>query len=346
MERSFVIPSVFEENYQDFSKIASTFVDGIRIVNFKNKDYIIGNLALKEGTAPHKMINSAPEDIDYQLLALSSLLASTLGSYHKLVVTIGFPNSTYKLFKENAEKFFSGNHKIYYDAKTYGRNGIEKVEISVDEVQSMPEIDGCCQAVRNVFNEKEDFFIVSLGYGTFELGLSTPNGVVNRTAHSTRGIEYAVNILEVELNKKYYLNMLTDQQIERAFQRGSIVSNRVRVDLTELRAKALESYYNEVISPSIRKKFRDEDYINARKLYLAGGGALYPELVELFNKEFKDIVDVHVFPEPYLCAAKGYSLNSLKTAKTVLDTEKPEKIAYVGIDLGNSNTTVVVITND
>ena len=105
-----MIPSVFEENSMVFSKVADTFIDGIRLVNFKGKDYIIGNLALKEGNAPHKLINSSPDDIDYQLLGLTAMLIASLGSYSKLVVTIGFPNTTYPLYKKDAGTFFQGNH--------------------------------------------------------------------------------------------------------------------------------------------------------------------------------------------------------------------------------------------
>jgi len=346
MERSFIIPSVFEENSMLFSKVADNFIEGIRIVNFKEKDYIIGNLALKEGVVPHKLINSSANDIDYQLLALSSILISSLGAYNRLVVTIGFPNTTFQLYKKNAESFFLGNHLICFDGKTFGKNQIEKVEVNVEQVDVIPEIDGCSKAIRHLFKEKDDFFVASLGFGTFELALSSLSGTVHRTAYSTKGISYAVNILENELQKEYYLNMLSDQQIERAFQRGSIISNRKRVDITALRAKALQSYYQEVISPSIRKKFNDEDYVNTKKIYLAGGGAMYPELVALFNEEFKDIIEVVVFPEPYLCAAKGYGINSLSKAKQNGDTEKQERIAYVGIDLGNSNTAIVVNTVD
>ena len=345
MEKSFIIPSVFEENSMLFSKVADNFIDGIRIVHFKEKDYIIGNLALKEGVAPHKLINSSAEDIDYQLLALSSILIASMGSFLKLEVTIGFPNTTYQLFKKNAEKFFQGNHSIFFDGRTFGKDEIEKVEINVDQVNVITEIEGCSIAVRNTFNEKEDFFIASLGFGTFETALSTSTGIVHRTAYSTKGISYAVNLLENELQKDYYLNMLTDQQIERAFQRGLIVSNRKKIDITDIRAKALKSYYTEVISPAIRKKFNDEDYVNTKKIYLAGGGAMYPELVELFKKEFQDILDVKVYPEPFMCAAKGYALNSLDKAR-MNDSDSQEKIAYVGIDLGNSNTAIVINTID
>lgn len=342
MERTFMIPSVFEENSMVFSKVANNFIDGIRLVNFKGKDYIIGNLALREGSAPHKLINSSPDDVDYQLLGLTAMLIASMGAYSKLIVTIGFPNTTFPLYKKDAEKFFLGNHLISFDGRTYGKENTERIEINVEEVNVLTEIEGCCKSVQSTFKETEDFFIASLGFGTFELGLHTASGIVNRTAYSTKGISYAVNLLENELNKEYYLNLLTEQQIERAFQRGTIVANRKRIDITAIRSKALQSYYSEVISPSIRKKFNDEDYINTKKIYLAGGGAMYGELVDLFKREFHDILEVIVFPEPYMCASKGYCLNSLEKASKLSDSEKDDRVVYVGIDLGNSNTAVVV----
>jgi plasmid segregation protein ParM len=347
MEKSFVIPSVLEENSTIFSKVADNFIDGLRIVNYKDKDYIIGNLALKEGNAPHKFINSSADDIDYQLLAITGLLISTMGSYTKLVVTAGFPYTTHQSYRKNAEKFFLGRHEIHFDGRTFGRNEVEKIDISVEQIEILTEIDGCIKAIRNN-NEKENFFVVSLGFGTFEIALSTPIGITHRTAYSTKGISYAVGLVEAELQKEYYLNLLTDQQIERAFQRGSMVLNRKRVDLTELRAKALRSYYTEVISPALRKKFTDEDFDNVKKIYLVGGGALYAELVDMFKKEFEALLEIKVFPEPNLCAAKGFCLNSMQKAKprNEAEVDKRERVAYVGIDLGNSNTAIVVNTID
>jgi plasmid segregation protein ParM len=347
MEKSFIIPSVLEENSTLFSKVAENFVDGIRITNFNGKDYIIGNLALKEGSAPHKLINSSAEDMDYQLLSLTALLISTMGSYNKLVVTAGFPFTTHQSYRKNAEKFFQGNHQISFDARTFGRNAIETIDLTVDQIEILTEIDGCIKAIRNI-NEKDNFFVVSLGFGTFEIALSTPSGITHRTTYSTKGISYAVGLVESELQKQYYLNLLTEHQIERAFQRGSIVLNRKKLDITQLRAKALQSYYAEVISPSLRKKFTDEDFENTKKIYLVGGGALYTELVEMFKKEFEGVLEVKLFSDPNLCAAKGFGINSLEKATNNQDIEgdKKEKIAYVGIDLGNSNTAIVVNTID
>lgn len=347
MERSFVIPSVFEENSSAFLKVANSLVDGIRLVNFKGKDYVVGNLALREGVVPHKLMNCSADDIDYQLIMLSSLLVSSMGGYKKLVVTTGFPSSTYRLFKGNAEKFLQGTHSIQYDGRPLGREEIGRFDLEVEQVEVLPEIEGCSHAVRALFNEKDNFFVVSLGYGTFELALSTLSGLVNRTSYSTRGLAYAVNLLEIELQKQYYLEMLTEHQLEKAFQRGSIVANRNRVNLFDLRSNILKTYYNEVISPAMRKKLNDEDFVNTKKIYLAGGGAMYPELVDMFRAEFHDLLEVIVYPEPYLCAAKGYCMHALSKRRSQDDaTGIQEKIAYVGIDLGNSNTGIVVNTPD
>jgi hypothetical protein len=343
MEKSVIIPSVFEENTMEFSKIAENFVDGIRIVNFNDKEYVVGNLALREGVAPHKLINSSAEDIDYQLLALTGLVTSTMGTFTKLVVTAGFPYTTFQSYRKNAERFYLGRHEVCFDARTFGRNEVEKMDFTVDQVDIITEIDGCIKAIRNN-GENDNFFIASIGFGTFETALSTPSGIVHRTTYSTKGISYAVDLTESELQKEHYLNLLTDQQMERAFQRGSIVANRQRLDLTDLRTKSLRTYYSEVISPALRKKFTDEDFVNTEKIYLVGGGALYSELVEMFKIEFGSILDVKVFPNPHLCAAKGFCLNSMQKAKSIADVEKRERIAYVGIDLGNSNTAIVVNT--
>ena len=64
---------------------------------------------------------------------------------------------------------------------------------------------------------------------------------------------------------------------------SAMVLDRKRISLKELRLNAIKCYYNEVISPSIRRKFTDEDYTNTDKIYLVGGGAMYPELVELLH---------------------------------------------------------------
>ena len=345
MERSFVLPSVFEENSTEFHKVAENFMDGIKIIDFKGKDYIVGNLALREGNAPHKLINTSVKEIDYELLALTGLMIATMGRYTRLVVTAGFPFTAYQSYRKDSEEFFLNRFDINFDSRTYGGYKVEKSSFQVDSIEIMTEIEGCVKAIRDgVQQEKNNFFIASIGYGTFEIAQSLPKGIVQRTSESTKGLQYAVNIVENELKKGYYLNLLTEQQIERTFQRGLVVLDRKRVDLKEFRLKALTSYYHEVISPTIRRKITNDDFTNTDKLYLVGGGAMYPELVDLFKEEFQSLLDVVVYPEPYLCAGRGYCLQSLSKAKLSSDFESRENTAYVGLDIGNSNTIIYIST--
>jgi plasmid segregation protein ParM len=346
MKRSYVFPSVYEETTADFAKVAANFIEGMKINNFNQRNYLIGNLALTEGSAPHKFLNSSSQDLDYQLMALTALIIAAQGTDNKLVITTGFPYITHAIYKKGARDFYLGKHQVSFDTRTFGGTGVENISVNVSALEVMSEIDGCIKAIRQgQIAETQNFFIGSLGFGTFELALSTPAGVVQRTSHSEKGIHYAVNFLETEIEKQYYLSMLTAQQIERAFQRGFFLINRRKVDVLEIRKRALVSYYNEVISPSMRKKFSDEDFSKTNKLYLVGGGAMYAELVSLFQEEFQDILEVIVYPEPYLCASEGYCLNSVSMVSSTNTLELKENITYVGIDLGNSNT-VVTIYND
>jgi hypothetical protein len=344
MKRSYSFPSVYEETSIDHFKVAENFLEGIKIVKFNQRDYLIGNLALSEGIYPHKFLNSSADDIDFQLLALTSLIIATHGKFEKIIATVGFPYVTHAIYKKGAMEFLQGKHQVSFDTRTFGGSGIENLNVNLDKVDVIIEIDGCIKAIREgQAAEKGNFFICSLGYGSFELALSTPAGVVQRTTHSERGISYAVNILENEIRKEYYIN-LSEQQIERAFQRGNFVVNRRKVDISNIRKQALTSYYNEVISPAMRRKFLDEDFLKTNKIYLVGGGALYPELVELFQAEFKDILDVIVVDDPTLCASEGYCLHSIGSSQNTNTLESRDNTAYVGIDIGNSNTVITVFT--
>jgi len=298
MKKSYVFPSVYEETSVDYPKVAENFLEGMMIVNHKNSNYIIGNMALTEGSAPHKFLNSSTLELDYQLLALTSLIIATQGTYNKLVITTGFPFVTHSVYKKGASDFYMGKHQVSFDTRPFGGPGIENIDVSVDKLETMSEVDGCIKAIRDgKIGEKGNFFIGSLGFGTFELAISAPAGIIQRTAHSEKGINYAVNILENEIQKDHYLSLLTEQQIERAFQRGFFVIDRKKVDITDIRKRALTSYYNHVISPAMRKKFSNEDFLRTNKLYLVGGGAMYDELVELFREEFKGILEVIVYPD-------------------------------------------------
>jgi len=249
-------------------------------------------------------------------------------------VTAGFPFITYQLYRNDAINFIQQNHNIQFDASTCTNFGLTQVTASVVKAMILSEIQGCDIAIRKgEIGEKSNFFIVSLGYGTFEAALSTETGIIQRTFVSSQGIRYAVNMLARELLQSYYVGLITEHQFDMGFKTGSLILNRKRIDITEFRRKALVNYYKEVISPMLRKSFTDNDFNISRKLYLVGGGALFSELVDCFKQEFKDLLEVVVYPDPTTCASKGYCINSKEAIED-------KNVAAVGIDIGNSTTTI------
>ena len=71
---------------------------------------------------------------------------------------------------------------------------------------------------------------------------------------------------------------------------------------------------------------------------------MYTELVDMFREEFGSFLDIIIYPEPYLCAGRGYCLQSISKSKQNGSFDNMENTAYVGLDIGNSNTVVYVST--
>ncbi|MCL1942749.1 MAG: ParM/StbA family protein [Candidatus Azobacteroides sp.] len=355
MLKSYVFPSVYEAINRELPNVADNILNGIR-VKVNDEDYMVGNLALTEGYSPHKNFNGAPTENEYNLLSKASLLLTQPKRDEELFLTTGFPFSTYLLYREQVKDQLLGTHNILYDASTFGGTVNAKKEIIVSKVEILPEILGCITAIREGgIQEKDNFFIVSLGYGTCEVVVSTRSGIINRSAVSTQGIRHAVNILSNELQKNLYLNLKTEHQIDVAFQRGNIIVNRTNRNLSEIREKALKTYYHDIISPAMRKAFLDDDFNKCSKMYVVGGGALYPELVDCFRQEFNGIVSIETYPEPEKCASHGYCLNSrqkiagsfksnVKNADEGVVSRNPQ--LAVGLDIGNANTCVTVYRNE
>lgn len=335
MFKTYIFPSVFEGNNTDLRNVAPDLINGLKI--YHNGDgYVIGNLALTEGISPHRNINAAPDELDYNLLMKSGLLIANQKLGNPLTVTSGFPFSTFQLYKETAANLLNTQHVVDYDGGTYGGGGKKSVQVELDQVQIIPEVIGCAIALRKgIQNASGNFFVISLGYGTLEGLVSTEGGIVQRTSLSTFGLRYAVNLLEKELAKQYYLELKTEHQIDAAFQKGVIFLNRKRIDIQGIRDKVLKQYYDDVISPAMRKAFNDNDFTIAHQMFLAGGGAMYPTLVDCFKQEFQDILDLEVAHEPQSLASRGYCINSAQL-------NGGAKANAVGLDIGNSSTIVSV----
>jgi plasmid segregation protein ParM len=142
--------------------------------------------------------------------------------------------------------------------------------------------------------------------------------------------------MKEELAKLYYLDMKNEHQLDVALREASIVLNRKRIDLTSLRKKVLQQYYKDVISPSIRKAFDDSDFAVATKMFLAGGGSHYSDLVEMFEAEFDGFTAIEVSKNAAHLAAIGYWHQSLIA-------NGGDESKAVGIDIGNASTVVCTV---
>jgi len=333
---SYSFPSIIESHNSELKDVAPDLLHGLKIYE-GDTGYIIGHLALSEGIAPNKAINSSPRDLDYRLLAKAGLLLASMEISKPITLTTGFPFSTYQANRAEAVSFFRGSHQIKYDAAPYGGDyGGQSKTVVVADVEIIPEILGCTIAARYGEERRQgNFFIASLGYGTFEACLSTDKGIVQRTLTDTNGLRYAVDLAMREISKSYYLGMRTEYQFDIGFQEGLMIANRQKVDITQIRRRSLERYYRDVISPVLRNAWKDDDFRRTSLLLLAGGGALYPELVACFTQEFQGILEVQAVSDPMTLASRGYCLRALHLAGGNRETA-------LGLDIGNSHTVITL----
>lgn len=336
MLKTYTIPSVIEANSFELSKVAPDLLHGLRIYDDRNQSYLVGDLALSEGSSPHKTLNSSPDENDYRLLAKAGLLVASRENDGAIYLTTGFPALTYQLYRDKAVNWLQNNHSVRFDAATYADSGLAEQNISVVKTFVIPELAGCNLAIRDSEpSDNSSFFIVSLGYGTFEAALSTESGLIQRTMVSGPGLRYAITAAAKELMRTHYIGLKTENQFDFGFREGKIVLNRQMISLLELRKKYMQQYYTQVVSPLLGRVFTDSDFGKATSIVLVGGGAMYDELVEGFQAEFSQLMPVKVFPEPTLAAAKGFAIYSRRNAEG-------SNVNAVGLDIGNANTVVSI----
>ncbi|MBN2757481.1 MAG: ParM/StbA family protein [Bacteroidales bacterium] len=339
-KKSYSFPSVFEATGMQLNSVSNDLLNGIEIYDTDNQAYIVGNLALTEGSSPHKAINSSPRELDYNLFLKAGILLATNMNNRPLTVTTGFPFSTYQIYKDIAKETIKNLENIDYNPKTFSEEDRTRIKTNIQNVEILPEMIGNIIALRVGEHTKEgNFFVVSLGYGTCEAVLSTESGIVHRTSVSINGMQYAVEMLMRALSTKYYLGFKTEKHIDMLFRNDYIILDRKRINIVDVRKAVLHRYYKEVVSPVLRKSFRDADFEIANRIYLTGGGALFPELVQAFDDEFNDIASVEVVSNPLTLTSEGYSFNSIMLAGG-------DKSTAIGLDIGNANTVLTQYENE
>jgi hypothetical protein len=325
-------PSVFETAFGNMENTAKDLLNGIKVKK-DNAWYMVGNLARHNGINPSRVTNATPAEEDFDILFRAALVNLAPRLQQPITVTIGFPFSTYHAFKQMAEQYLSKRHfMVEYDSQTFNVKGQVKREVfDIEKFEVIPEIVGGIIGLKHIVTNPvpQNFMVLSFGFGTLEGIMVSDASLIHRTAFSTHGLRYAIHNLTQELNKKYYLELKNEHQLDDVFMKGSIFANRKRVDIAETRKELLQQYYQKVVSPSMRTYFTDRDLELCEKIYILGGGAHYAELVQLVEDEFKDLMPIEVVPQPERVASVGYLYNSLR-----LSDNYPNRCA--GIDLGNA----------
>lgn len=329
-------PSVFEQSIGNTESSAKDLLNGLKI---KKDDawYIVGNLAKKGGVSPYKITNASPAEEDFDILFRAALINLADKVEQPMALTMGFPFSTYNVYKNAAEQYLKKRHfMVEYDTSTFNTTGAMKRGMyDLDTYEIIPEIVGCIIGLKKMLGTEApaNFMAVSLGFGTIEGGMASEDGLVHRTCFSAHGIQYAIDNLSKELNKNHYLNMQNVHQLDDAMVKASIFIDRKKVDLKDIRKSVLKQYYKQIVTPQLRKYFTNQDFEACERVYLMGGGALYPELVDAFREEFGDAIPVEVAPEPAKLASIGYLYNSFRIS------DKSHKRS-VGLDIGNATTII------
>jgi hypothetical protein len=338
-----VFPSVMESALVNTDNAAANLLSGLKVKKGDDEWYIVGKLAKTAGVNATRVTNASPAEDYYQILfnaAAAVIDGEVEGPY---TLTTGFPYSVYNAFKTPADDFLKRRHFMSeYDTSTFELSGAPKrFKVDLDNYEIIPEIVGCIIGIKKMIPEKEpvNFLVVSLGFGTVEGGMASESGLVNRTCFSSHGLQYVVDNMQRQLEKRYYLSLKNVHQLDDAIAKGSLFVNRQKIDIMPLRRQLLSQYYKEVVSPLIKKYVTDRDFENCETIYLAGGGALYPELVAAFQEEFGKDIGVTVAPQPDKLASIGYLYNSVRLSGKKYNTS-------VGLDIGNSSTVVSFFTSD
>lgn len=329
-------PSVFEPSYGNTENTANDLISGIKVRN-NNLWYVIGELAKKDGLNPQRIINSSPDERDYELLFKAALLNLMDKVEQPLTLTLGLPFSTFNVYKQPLSKFLEKKFfSVEYNTETFTLNGTSRrSNFEIGQFDIIPELVGGVIGVKKMYSSQQpkNFIVVSLGYGTAEGGMATEDGLLQRTCFSVHGIRYVVNNLQRELNKLHYLELKNEFQINDSLMKGVMIANRKKIELRELRKDILSQYYKQVISPSIKNHITDRDFEKCECIYLIGGGVYYDDLRDAFYEEFKDFMKLEAVTDSQNVASIGYLYNSYSLSAT-------HSRGCVGIDLGNSSTII------
>lgn len=285
------------------------------ILKFRGKEYLVG----KSPDIPDRMTAVSPAGIDFQLLVRMALLLADTEGAGRVSLAVSLPLSL-SVYGDAVKKSLQGKISVEFGASQVCKEYIGR-EIDIAQLQIMPRLESCVEAIRRGrLQEENDFMVVSLAHGTCEAVVSVSGAPAGRQL-CVRGIRPGIDL---------GVGMESLQQA--LFGRDTTNS-----DVPRLREEILRRYYGEVVSSGIRDILSGYNGNRRLKIYLCGDGASYPELVQCFREEFGNRFPVQVYPSPEKCASQGCNIRA-RTARQ----ESLAPTVAVGLDVDDRCTCVSV----
>jgi hypothetical protein len=311
-------------------------------IEFKidGKTYLVGGLAMKqrEWVRP---LNAKPNEAEWQALLYSALLQIP---GREFAVVLGCPHKLRQVF---ADKLPNGEISIELPSGSVEKKVISKIAV-------VPECAGHALAYKEFLTSYESVIVISVGYGTVEVGAADSGGVIQDSLHSLEcGLHLVSGQLQQELFKLGHERPdINERQIHhwdeilKQIVDGSndlVIRRRnekplMYQDLRGLSDQLLRAYTERLIYEL--STYFEQRYHHRHPVVLTGGGVLHPivreTLTEYLQSQRYDVLETPPRELLLSSAALGY-----KSLSEHLYKDLSKTVRRVGIDIGN-NTLVAV----
>lgn len=307
---------------------------------YEGKDLIrcvVGKDVYEASLPWERPINTTPDTKVWKALFIASLIKY---GAQNICVAVGHPFSLTNKFQD----LEIGKLRVVLP-----ENGAEKtLNINVSEIMPVPE----CLAHALAYKQKLDSacLVISLGFGTVELGYADKQGIVhkNRLQSITYGLHQAANAFRLKVREIGYddpstrnrdqfhvFDNILQRVVDESEGKSTPTLNLIGADRSfksnDLIDAANESLkeYGAKLSKRIVDYIKDQDLKDEMKVILTGGGVNYTIL--------KDLIKEALAPFGYsiLIADKDTAKKSAAIGLNIIANNIFEGQTFLGVDIGN-----------
>jgi hypothetical protein len=303
-------------------------------IGFHDKRYAIGELCRLAELEWDRPLNSTPSTDHWKALFFAAILNHSVSDCS---VVVGAPHSLVEVFSSEIKEGLTGKHELFLPDNTVR-------VVTINKAVVMSECAGHALAFTKELGVHS--LVISIGFGTVELGAATEEGIIEKSLASINfGLHQAVPFFRNELRALGYDNpMIRDDQffywdkiIQRVVDRDENLllnyNGKVweAVDLALAAENALKKYAESLVK-HIANYFKKFD--TKMPVVVTGGGVRYSAVaskMEEFLKSIKYTCSIANEETSLISAAVGYKY----VAKELFGAKG------VGIDIGNHSVVTI-----